>query len=150
MCSSFQMPISPCVILPSGEIAVASTMTSPAPPTAREPRCTRCQSLASPSMLEYWHIGETAIRFLSVMPRSVSGENKESAMPENGRHAGRVPGAELRARAFEAEAHVCELGFGAEFERLIKPLRGRVGRLRRQVDADGAHTLGVPPGFLDQ
>ena len=36
--------------------------TSPAPPTARLPRWTRCQSSANPSTEEYWHMGETTIR----------------------------------------------------------------------------------------
>ena len=42
----------PAVLLyvrPSGLTAVASTITSPAPPTARLPRWTRCQSLGKPS-----------------------------------------------------------------------------------------------------
>ncbi len=37
----------PGVIRPSGETAVASAITSPAPPTAREPRWTKCQSFAT-------------------------------------------------------------------------------------------------------
>ena len=58
---------------PSGATAVASTMTSPAPPTAREPRWTKCQSFATPSSAEYWHIGETPMRLRSVTERMVSG-----------------------------------------------------------------------------
>src|SRR5450759_2551618 len=42
---------------PSGETAVASAMTSAAPPAARAPRWTRCQSFATPSSAEYMHIG---------------------------------------------------------------------------------------------
>ncbi len=57
MCSSFQIPKSSGLIRPSGNTADASVKTSAAPPTAREPRCTRCQSVAKPSGLEYWHIG---------------------------------------------------------------------------------------------
>ena len=34
-CSSFQMPVQPGVMRPSGDTAVASTITSPAPPRAR-------------------------------------------------------------------------------------------------------------------
>ena len=56
--------------------AIASTITSPAPPTARLPRWTKCQSVGMPSCAEYWHIGETKIRFRKVVPRSVSGSNK--------------------------------------------------------------------------
>ena len=37
-CPSFQMPVSPGEIRPSGETAVASQTTAPAPPTARLPR----------------------------------------------------------------------------------------------------------------
>jgi len=51
-------------------------MISPAPPTAREPRCTRCQSVALPSSELYWHIGDTPMRFRMVTPRSVNGSNK--------------------------------------------------------------------------
>ena len=56
-----------------GLTAVASAITSPAPPTARLPRCTRCQSVGRPSRAEYWHIGETAMRLRSVTSRSRSG-----------------------------------------------------------------------------
>ena len=71
ICSSFHRPRSWAVIRPSGVTAVASVKISPAPPTARLPRWTRCQSLASPSTLEYWHIGETAMRLRRVSCRRV-------------------------------------------------------------------------------
>src|SRR5512134_1765630 len=51
--ASDQMPESCGEILPSGDTAVASTMTSAAPPTALLPRWTRCQFVARPSRLEY-------------------------------------------------------------------------------------------------
>jgi hypothetical protein len=35
-----------------------------------------CHAVASPRSAEYWHIGETTMRFGSVTLRSVSGENK--------------------------------------------------------------------------
>ena len=66
---------------PSAVTAVASVITSPAPPTAREPRWTKCQSLANPSVLEYSHIGETATRFRKVTPRTTSGANRLAAAP---------------------------------------------------------------------
>ncbi len=44
-CSSDQMPESSGLMRPSGVTALASTITAPAPPVARAPRCTRCQSL---------------------------------------------------------------------------------------------------------
>jgi hypothetical protein len=56
---------------PSGVTAIASVRTSPAPPTARLPRCTTCQSFANPSSDEYSHIGETTTRLRSVTPRTV-------------------------------------------------------------------------------
>src|SRR5262249_21830197 len=43
---------------------------------ARLPRCTRCQSLAKPSVLEYWHIGETTRRLASVSCRRGKGANR--------------------------------------------------------------------------
>src|ERR1700693_242480 len=70
------MPRSPGVIRPCAVTAVASVITSPAPPTARDPRCTRCQSWANPSSLEYSHMGETAMRLRRVTPRIVSGEKR--------------------------------------------------------------------------
>src|ERR1700730_11974997 len=70
------MPKSCGLIRPSGRTAVASVRTTPAPQTGRLPRCTKCQSLAYPSVLEYWHIGETNTRFESVMSRIASGLNR--------------------------------------------------------------------------
>src|SRR5207237_4501854 len=75
-CASDHRPASHGEILPSGETPVASCMTSAAPPIARLPRCTRCQSVGNPSTLEYWHIGETKTRFLKVSSRRVRGEKR--------------------------------------------------------------------------
>ena len=61
---------------PSGVTPLASVKTSAAPPTARDPRCTKCQSFENPSTLEYWHIGETMIRLASVSERSGSGSKR--------------------------------------------------------------------------
>src|SRR5574341_177287 len=77
-CASFQMPRSCGLMRPSGVTAVASVNTSPAPPTARLPRWTRCQSFANPSSLEYSHIGETKMRLLNVMPRIDSGSRRRA------------------------------------------------------------------------
>jgi CheY-like chemotaxis protein len=65
---------------PAGVTAVASVRTSAAPPTARLPRCTRCQSFEKPSTLEYSHIGETTMRLASVSDRMVKG-SKRCAIP---------------------------------------------------------------------
>ena len=75
--------MSPGVIRPSRVTAEASTMTRPAPPDARLPRWTKCQSLASPSSAEYWHIGETAIRLRKVVPSIIKGLKRSTS--------GRVP-----------------------------------------------------------
>src|SRR5580692_7817978 len=73
------MPRSPLVIRPSGVTAVASTITSATPPTARLPRWTRCQSLASPSAATYWHMGDITIRLRNVTPRIVSGLSRSDS-----------------------------------------------------------------------
>jgi len=73
ICSSFHNPRSSGLIRPRASTAVASVLTRPAPPTARLPRWTRCQSFASPSSLEYWHIGETPMRLRRVNPRRTKG-----------------------------------------------------------------------------
>ena len=80
MCSSFQMPASAGEMRPRASTAVASIITRPAPPTARLPRWTRCQSLANPSTEEYWHMGETAMRLRKVTSRTVRGVNKLALM----------------------------------------------------------------------
>ena len=72
-CSSFQIPVSSGEILPSGTTAVASLITRPAPPRAKEPRWTRCQSFGTPSTAEYWHIGATHTRLRTVTPRRAIG-----------------------------------------------------------------------------
>src|SRR5947207_237774 len=48
---------------PWGSIAVASSMTTPAPDIASVMAFCRCHSVGSPSTAEYWHIGEIAMRF---------------------------------------------------------------------------------------
>jgi hypothetical protein len=57
-------------------MAVASAITNAAPPTARLPRCTKCQSLAKPSCDEYSHMGDTTILFFNLMLLMVIGSNK--------------------------------------------------------------------------
>src|ERR1700755_282889 len=56
--------------------AVASMQNTAAPDSASELMCVKCQSLASPSTDEYWHIGATMMRLGSFRPRSWIGENK--------------------------------------------------------------------------
>src|SRR5690554_5064712 len=74
-CSSFQSPGHPGVIRASGDTHVISTMTSPAPPMARLPKCTRWKSPGTPFWHEYIAIGDTTIRFLRVTPRAVYGKS---------------------------------------------------------------------------
>src|SRR5258706_8378369 len=60
---------------PSRVTPVASTITRPAPEQAMLARWARCQSFMLPSSAEYWHIGDTAMRFGSVTAPSSSGSN---------------------------------------------------------------------------
>ena len=60
---------------PSALTHVISAKTIAAPPTARAPRWTRCQSPTVPSVAEYCAMGDTTTRFLSVTPRRVKGVN---------------------------------------------------------------------------
>ena len=69
------MPASAGEIRPSATTAAASVNTSPAPPVANWPRCTRCQSFGTPSTEEYWHIGDTQTRLRTVTSRRVIGLN---------------------------------------------------------------------------
>ena len=64
------IPAHPGEIRPSRLTSVISVITSPAPPIARLPRWTRCQSFGSPSSARYWHIEETTIRLGSTSSRS--------------------------------------------------------------------------------
>jgi len=72
-CSSDQIPESSGLMRPSGATALASTITAPAPPVARAPRWTRCQSFGTPSIDEYWHMGETQARLRNSTSRKVMG-----------------------------------------------------------------------------
>src|SRR6478609_4840281 len=94
-CNSCQIPRSPGEMRPRAVIEVASAITSAAPPTAREPRCTKCQSSAKPSVELYWHIGETPMRLRKVTPRMVRGSKscgmarrlyRRETVPPAGRH----------------------------------------------------------------
>ena len=90
-CSSFQIPVSCGLIRPSGLTAVASLRTTPAPPTARAPRCTRCQSSGMPSVAEYWHMGATQMRLRAVAPRRVKGSNSRLMLSATLREPGAFP-----------------------------------------------------------
>src|SRR2546422_7488919 len=74
-CSGLYMPVQPGLIRPSRLTSVISVITSPAPPIARLPRWTRCQSFGVPSSAEYWHIGEQTTRLVSTSSRSRKGVN---------------------------------------------------------------------------
>src|SRR5690348_18490391 len=82
-CASFQMPASSGEMRPSGETELASVNTSPAPPTARLPRCTRCQSVGTPPGEEYWHIGDTTMRLRNASAPSLIGS---SNIGDSGEH----------------------------------------------------------------
>src|SRR5262245_22292957 len=72
-CASAYIPVQPSVIRASAETFVISDITSPAPPTARLPKWTRCQSFGVPSHAEYWHIELTTTRFASFVWRRRNG-----------------------------------------------------------------------------
>src|SRR5687767_7253704 len=75
-CWSFHSPVQYGVMRPRGSTLVASANTMPAPPTARDARFCKCQSSGSPSVAEYWHIGETVMRLRAVMERNVMGRKR--------------------------------------------------------------------------
>src|SRR3954454_11081718 len=70
------MPRSCGLMRPSALTAEASVSTSDAPPVARDPRWTKCQSLEKPSTLEYWHIGDTTMRLDRVTERRLNGSKR--------------------------------------------------------------------------
>src|ERR1700694_3269088 len=61
---------------PIASTCVASMQNIDAPDSASELMCVKCQSLASPSIAEYWHIGATMMRLGSARPRSFIGGNR--------------------------------------------------------------------------
>src|SRR6266849_6248319 len=74
---------------PTGDTAVASIVNMPAPDCSSWPQCTMCQSVAQPSTAEYWHIGDTTMRLVSLSLRSVKGENRAMDMATQGRPGNR-------------------------------------------------------------
>src|SRR5260221_13127656 len=61
---------------PMASTCVASMQNIEAPDSARLLMWVKCQSVATPSSAEYWHIGDTTTRFFNVRPRSLIGENR--------------------------------------------------------------------------
>jgi len=61
---------------PIGSTSVISKHSRAAPELASIPRWAKCQSVIEPSTAEYWHIGDTMIRFSSVRPRNRIGSNR--------------------------------------------------------------------------
>src|SRR5712671_5349291 len=125
MWASSQIPVSPCVMRPRFSTAVASTNTMPAPPWANFPRWTRCQSVTSPSRAEYWHIGETTMRFLTATSRSFSLSNNMRL---------RLPGGAVQRH---------RRGGAFAFPLLL------VDHLAKEVELDG-HVVGVLEEDLEQ
>src|SRR3984885_3499499 len=74
--ASSHSPRSAGVMRPTASTAVASMNTTAAPDSARDPRCTVCQELATPSFAMYWHIGDTAIRFANFRAPNCPSENR--------------------------------------------------------------------------
>ena len=59
-----------------------------APDSARLLMWVKCQSVATPSSAEYWHIGDTTTRFFNVRPRSLIGENRALMRGSSGKWEG--------------------------------------------------------------
>ena len=155
------MPAQPGVMRPSALTSVISVMTSPAPPTARLPRWTRCQSPTVPSTAEYWHIGQTTTRLASSSPRSRSGVNigggawpsrvgrRADARARNHRVDPRdqlrvapaqvVVGDPLRAR-HQVEGELDRV-LAQVALRVLEPLEAGLGRLLQLDDVDPARVL---------
>ena len=74
--ASFHRPRQPGVMRPIASTWVASMQNIAAPDSASVLIWVKCQSLASPSSAEYWHIGATMMRLASARPRSFIGENR--------------------------------------------------------------------------
>src|SRR4051794_29721853 len=89
---------------PSRSTAVASTVTSPAPDIAIVIRCCRCQSFIEPSFAEYWHMGETTIRFGSRTGPMSNGVNRGAVMPDLYPDPERWPQVEARAAPVQPRA----------------------------------------------
>ena len=75
----------------SRDTSVISAITRPAPPIARLPRCTRCQSPTVPSSATYWHIGDTTTRLGSTRSRSRNGVNIGGGVTAGRDACGRCP-----------------------------------------------------------
>src|SRR5476649_442302 len=124
------MPRSCGLMRPSAATAVASVITSAAPPTARLPKWTRCQSFEKPSRLEYSHMGETTMRFASVRERIVN-ESKRCGMACHCRRNRETGAGASRARVRGAAASV--RAYGRD-----RTLAHTVGICRHRVRAHGA------------
>jgi hypothetical protein len=62
----------------------------PAPPAARAPRWTRCQSFASPSSAEYWHIGDGITEVRGESPAVHGGDESDKPSTNYVRRAERM------------------------------------------------------------
>src|SRR5262249_30862475 len=156
-CSGLYMPVQPGVIRPSRLTSVISATTRAAPPTAREPRFTRCQSPGVPSWAEYWHIGETTMRFENSVSRSRNGGEHRRRRRGRGDgdlrlllgardvpsvdrgHEARVASLQILVRHAEAsrqEAHreLDRLETGVVALGLFEPLEAHLGRALETLD----------------
>ena len=108
---------------PAGVTAVASASSNPAPPTARAAWCETCHWFAKPSSLEYWHIGDIAMRLRKVTPRSVSGVNR--------------PGLPRAAEGPEAARSGCAAPVAVVVVAAETPAASAVWQKRRRFMVDG-------------
>ena len=91
-CSSVQMPVSSGEMRPCADTAVASVMTRPAPPTARLPRWTRRHVCGSPSIADYWHLGDNPVPVRDGDLAKREGAEEHGGL-NTGCRGGSVPGA---------------------------------------------------------
>ena len=142
-CSGLYMPVQPGLMRPSRLTSVISVMTRPAPPSARLPRWTRCQSSGMPSSAEYWHIGETTTRFGTTMSRRRNGVNIGGGAGS----AGTLTPVWLAALSAN-HASTCLTKFGSRSRRFSCVMRKRP-RQHREGELDRLEPAEIALGLLE-
>src|SRR5450755_2932735 len=89
----------------------------PAPERAREPRWMRCQSVAEPSLAEYWHMGAMMIRL--ARRRLPICRGSKSCVMSGSLEVGLT--GRPRARAHGGQANGCRAADGASAWRMVSP-----------------------------
>src|SRR5690348_6898436 len=124
---------------PSGVTAVASMVNIAAPDIIICAQCTRCQSVAQPSTAEYWHIGETTMRFASASSRIAIGSKSFIAFPHPPRR--RFAGGEGRSMR---ERRLADVRGVAERFGLVGGFPGELGFVAAEVPVRGGLAVDRP------